>query len=161
MSSFLATANPPAHGTEPAVANDGFFPAVDCETLRTDIRLDGTVTTARLKLAVVDAMLAVNGELQQWRTAQEQAGHATLAAVPAPTLAGESAKVHQYRKAIYAHVGASLAEAYRDMDTLPQGAGKEARVMSTIETRVDAFHQQLRWAIADMQGKSRVIAELL
>lgn len=161
MSSFLATANPPAHGTEPAVANDGFFPAVDCETLRTDIRLDGTVTTARLKLAVVDAMLAVNGELQQWRTAQEQTGHATLAAVPAPTLAGESAKVHQYRKAIYAHVGASLAEAYRDMDTLPQGAGKEARVMGAIETRVDAFNQQLRWAVADLQGTSRVIAELL
>lgn len=159
--SFLATANPPAHGTEPAVANDGFFPAVDCEALRTDIRLDGTVTAARLKLAVVDAMLAVNGELQQWRVTQEQAGHAALANVPSASLAGESAKVHQYRKAIYAHVGASLAEAYRDMDTLPQGAGKEARVMSGLETRVDGFHQQLRWAIADLQGKSRVIAELL
>ena len=49
--SFLATANPPAQGTEQAVTNDGFFPAVDCEALRTDIRLDGTVTAARLKLA--------------------------------------------------------------------------------------------------------------
>ena len=159
--SFLATANPPAHGTEPAVANDGFFPEVDCEALRVDVRLDGTVTPARLKLAVVSAMLAVNGELQQWRAAQELAGHTTLAEVPAASLAGESTKVHQYRKAIYAHVGAALAEAYRDMDTLPQGAGKEARVMGAIETRVDSYHQQLRWAIADLQGTSRVIAELL
>lgn len=159
--SFLATANPPAQGTEPTVANDGFFPDVDCEALRTDIRLDGTVTAARLKLAVVDAMLAVNSELQQWRTEQVQAGHATLADVLAPSLAGESAKVHQYRKAIYAHVGASLAEAYRDMDTLPQGTGKEPRVMAALEIRVDTFHQQLRWAVADLQGKSRVIAELL
>ena len=159
--SFLATANPPARGAEPEVANDGFFPAVDCEALRTDIRLDGTVTAARLKLAVVDAMMAINGELQQWRIAQEQAGHATLADVPAAAIAGDSVKVHQYRKAIYAHVGAALAEAYRDLDTLPQGAGKESRVMGALETRVDAFHQQLRWAIADMQDKSRVIAELL
>ena len=161
MSSFLATANPPAHSTEPAVANDGFFPAVDCEALRTDVRLDGTVTAARLKLAVVDAMLAVNAELQPWRTAQQLAGHTTLADVPAPSLAGESAKVHQYRKAIYAHVGAALAEAYRDMDTLPQGAGKEPRVMGALATRVDSYHQQLRWAIADLCGTSRVIAELL
>ena len=159
--SFLATANPPVHGAEPVVGNDEFFPTIDCEALRNDIRMDGTVTAARLKLAVVDAMLAINTELQPWRTEQEKAGHATLADVPAPRLGGESAKVHQYRKAIYAHVGASLAEAYRDMDTLPQGAGKEPRVMAALEIRVDTFHQQLRWAVADLQGKSRVIAELL
>ena len=159
--SFITTANPPVQGAEPAVANDGFFPAVDCEALRTDIRLDGTVTAARLKLAVVDAMLAINTELQQWRIEQEHAGHATLGDVPSPMLGGESAKAHQYRKAIYAHVGAAVAEAYRDMDTLPQGAGKEHRVMSALETRVDSFNQQLRWTLADLQGKSRVIAELL
>lgn len=159
--SFVATANPPIHGAEPMVGNDGFFPAVDCEALRNDIRLDGTVTAARLRLAVVDAMLAINTELQQWRIEQEHAGHATLGDVPSPMLGGESAKAHQYRKAIYAHVGAAVAEAYRDLDTLPQGAGKEHRVMSALETRVDSFHQQLRWTLADLQGKSRVIAELL
>lgn len=159
--SFVATANPPAHSAEPAVGNDGFWPEVDCEVMRTDIRLDGTVTPARLKLAVVDAMLSVNDELQPWSDAQMQAGYTELGDVPAKKVGGVSVKVHQYRKAIYAHVGAALAESYRDMDTLPQGAGKEARVMSALETRVGGFHQQLRWAIADLQGKSRVIAELL
>ena len=47
------------------------------------------------------------------------------------------------------------------MDTLPQGTGKEPRVMAALEIRVDTFHQQLRWAVADLPGKSRVIAELL
>ena len=56
---------------------------------------------------------------------------------------------------------AQLAEAYRDMDTLPQGAGKEPRVLSALEVRVDGFNQQLRWAIADLQDKPRTIVELL
>lgn len=159
--SFITTANPPAHGAEHAVANDGFFPDIDCEQLRKDIRLDGTATPPRLQRAVVDAMWAVNAELREWRAAHLQAGRATLADVPAETIGGESVKVGQYRQAIYAHVQAQLAEAYRDTDTTPQGAGKEARVLSALEIRVDGFNQRLRWAIADIKDASRVIAELL
>lgn len=159
--SFIATANPPAASTEPAVTNDGFFPAIDCEQLRKDIRLDGTVTPARLQLAVMDAMWAVNAELREWRAAHVQAGRGTLGEVPAESIGGESVKVRQYRQAIYAHVQAQLAEAYRDMDTTPQGAGKEARVLSALEIRTDGFNQRLRWAIADLKDTSRVIAELM
>ncbi len=159
--SFVATANPPAHGAEPAVANDGFWPDIDCEKLRADIRLDGTVTPHRLHKALLAAMWSVNGELRDWKKLQTAAGHTTLQAVPADQLGGQSVKVEQYRAAIYAHVQAQLAEAYRDVSTLPQGAGKEPRVLAAIETRVDGFHQQLRWAIADLQDISRVIAALL
>ncbi len=159
--SFIATANPPAAGTEPVVANDGFWPDIGREQLRKDIRLDGTVTAERLHLAIEAAMWSINAELQAWQDEQLAAGHATLAAVPAKRLAGESVKARQYRRAIYSHVQAQLAEAYRDMDTLPQGAGKEPRVLSALEVRVDGFNQQLRWAIADLQDKPRVIAELL
>ena len=69
--------------------------------------------------------------------------------------------MRQYRQAIYAHVQAQLAEAYRDISTLPQGAGKDARVMTALDIRVDSFNQRLRWAIADLKDTSRVIAELL
>ena len=51
-SPFVATANPPAKGAEAPVDNDGWWPDVDCEQLRQDARLDGTVTPARLLLAV-------------------------------------------------------------------------------------------------------------
>lgn len=159
--SFIATANPPARGAEATVANDGFWPDVDREQLRKDIRLDGTATPERLQLAVLAAMWAVNAELQAWKQEQIASGYATLADVPAPSAGGTSVKVQQYMRAIYSHVQASLAEAYRDMDTLPQGAGKEPRVLAALEVRVDGFHQQLRWAIADLQERSRVIAELL
>ncbi|MDP3229389.1 MAG: head completion/stabilization protein [Acidovorax sp.] len=159
--SFIATANPPARGAEPAVGNDGFWPNIDREKLRADIRLDGTVTAERLHKALLAAMWSVNGELREWKKLQTDEGHATLQAVPADQLDGQSVKVQQYRAAIYAHVQVQLAEAYRDIDTLPQGAGKEPRVMAAIEIRVDGFNQQLRWAIADLQDTSRVIAELL
>ena len=159
--SFIATANPPAHGTEPVVANDGFWPDIDREQLRKDIRLDGTATIERLHLAVEAAMWAVNDELREWQGEQLQAGFGTLAAVPAHQINGESVKTRQYLRAIYSHVQAQLAEAYRDMDTLPSGAAKEQRVLSALETRVDGYHQQLRWALADLRGVPRTIVELL
>lgn len=159
--SFIATANPPDAALEPPIANDGFWPDIDRAALRQAIRLDGTVTAERLRPAILDAMAAVNAELQAWAEAQQEQGHATLAEVPAKTLDGESVKLRHYRRAVYSHVQAQLAEGYRDADTLPQGTGKEPRVLAALETRVDGFLQQLRWAIADLQGGSRVIAELL
>lgn len=159
--SFIATANPPAHNAEPEVANDGFFPAIECERLRKELRLDGTVTPERLRLAVTDAIIATNAELAAWRAAQIDAGHATLADVPAYNLGAESHKLHLYRKAIYSHVQAQLAEGYRDMSTLPEGANKADRVYAATEVRTDGYLQQLRWAIADLQGTPRVIADLL
>jgi hypothetical protein len=141
--------------------NDGFWPDIDREQLRSDIRLDGTVTPARLHLAIQAAMWSINAELQAWQDTQQAAGHTTLAQVPAKQLAGQSIKALQYRRAIYSHVQAQLAEAYRDMDTLPSGIGKEQRVLSALETRVDGLHQQLRWAIADLLGQPRTTAALL
>ena len=163
--SFIATTNPPVKGTEGVVFNDGFFPDVDCERLRADARIETTVTPPRLTEAIEAAMWAINNELATWQALQLASGFATLADVPASVLGkdgdAESVKVKQYRNAIKWHVMAETAEASRDMSTLPQGAGKESRVMSGIETRVDGFHQKLRWAVADLQGRSRVIAELI
>lgn len=159
--SFIATANPPISSAEAAIANEPFWPDIDCEQLRKEIRLDGTVTTERLQVAVLAAMWAVNAELSEWKARQLDAGRATLADVPAPSHAGQTVKQHQYRRAIYFHVQAQLAEAYRDMDTLPQGSGKEARVHAAIEIRIDGYNQQLRWAIADLQDGPRTIAQLL
>ncbi len=159
--SFIATANPPAHGVEPPVANDGFWPDIDRVKLRTDIRLDGTVTPARLLDAIEAAMWAVNAELQAWQDTQVGAGYQTLLDVPARQLGGASVKQRQYMRAIKFSVQAQLAEAYRDLDTLPQGAGKEPRVLAALETRVDGFNEQLRRAIADVQDKPATIVELL
>ncbi len=160
-SPFVATANPPAKGAEAPVANDGWWPDVDCEQLRQDARLDGTVTPPRLLLAVEEAMLSVNAELAEWKAEQIALGFTNLEEVPAPKLGGKSVKLKHYRRAIQAHVQSQLATAYRDIDTLPDGAGKESRVRSALEIRQDALDTRTRHAIADLQGTPRVIAALL
>ena len=160
-SPFVAVTNPPIKGAEASVANDGWWPDVNCEKLREDARLDGTVTPARLLLAVEDAMLSVNRELADWQAAQLELGYASLADVPATQLGGHSVKLKHYLRAIQSHVQSQLASAYRDIDTLPDGAGKESRVRSALEIRQDSLDTRTRHAIADLQGLPRVIAELL
>jgi len=62
--SFIATP-PPQHTwaePEPAheIPNDGFFPSVDPVDVRNTIRINGTVTEARLIESVHDAIATVN-----------------------------------------------------------------------------------------------------
>ena len=158
---FVVTANPPTATAESPVINDGWWPDIDLQQLRADCRLDNTVTAPRLRRAVVDAVAGINDELTAWQSAQWAAGHATLSAVPAPQIDGKSVKLAQYLRAVGAAVQADLAEAYRDMSTLPEGANKEGRVLAALDVRQDAFRRQLRWALADLQGRRRVIAELM
>lgn len=158
--SFVAV-NPPPVTPEAAVKNDGWFPDIDLKSMREDMRLDGTVTAPRLRRSVINAVASVNAELADWQAMQRSAGYGDLAGVPSQAIDGKSLKVMRYMRAVAAYVQADLAEAYRDLDTLPDGAGKEARVYSKLEIRVDEFRRELRWAIADLKGQRRVIVELI
>jgi hypothetical protein len=161
MNGFVVTANPPAAAVEPVVSNDGWFPDMDPAKVRDACRLDGTVTTARLRPALVDAMLSVNAELQDFKAAQTEAGHATLADVPAPMVDGQSAKLQQYLRAVHYCLMADMAEAYRNMATLPDSSGKAGHVLERLVVEVDEHRRKQRWAIADLKGTRRCIVELL
>lgn len=67
---FIATA--PTAPDEGEITNSPFWPAISLPDLRETVRLDGTVTTARLKHAVIDAITSVNRDLAQWRSARER-----------------------------------------------------------------------------------------
>ena len=159
--SFIAIVNPPTAAQEPVVQNDGWFPNIDPADLRATARLDGTVTPARLRHALIAAMASVNAELGIWQSGQAFIGHATLADVPAPAIGGESVKVQHYRRAVYAAVQADLAEAYREIDVTPQSAGKAARVTDKIDLKVDEHRRNLRWAISDILGLRRTTVDLI
>ena len=77
---FIATA--PAAPEEGEINSSAFWPAISLSDLRETARLDGTVTTARLTHAVIDAITSVNRDLADWRTARQAEGHTTLADVP-------------------------------------------------------------------------------
>jgi len=84
-------ANAPTSPAEGEIDSIPFWPAISLPDLRDTVRLDGTVTTARLKHAVIDAITSVNRDLADWRRAREAEGVATLAAVPGEVINGESA----------------------------------------------------------------------
>jgi len=68
--------------------------------LRATLRIDASVTPARLETAVIAAAINLNNELSEWRTAQQAAGYSTLADVPGDRIKDVSVKVHLYRRAI-------------------------------------------------------------
>jgi len=158
---FVATANPPDSGKEQPVQNDGWFPDMDPAQVRAACRLDGTVTTDRLIPALQAAMLSVNSEARGWQAAQRAAGHEKLADIPAPALGGQSALLLHYQRAVHACLQADLMEAYRNLSTLPDGSGKEQRVLEAVVVQIDEQRRKQRWAISDLLGIPRSTVELI
>ncbi|MGK4474139.1 head completion/stabilization protein [Aeromonas molluscorum] len=142
---------------EGVIANSPFWPAISLPDLRETVRLDGTVTTARLKHAVVDAITSVNRDLADWRRAREAEGVATLAGVPSEVIDSESLHLHSYRRAVYAMTRASLLERYTDYSATGDGVkGADAKVISS-----DDLYRDARFAIRDILGTTHNTVELI
>lgn len=152
---FIANATTsPAEGE---IDSSPFWPAISLPDLRDTVRLDGTVTTARLKHAVIDAITSVNRDLAQWRTARQAEGHATLADVPGELINNESAHLHSYRRAVYAMTRANLLERYTDYSATGDGVkGADAKVVSS-----DDLYRDARFAIRDILGTTHITVELI
>lgn len=152
---FIANATTsPAEGE---IDSTPFWPAISLPDLRDTVRLDGTVTTARLKHAVIDAITSVNRDLADWRRAREAEGVTTLAAVPGEVINGESAYLHSYRRAIYAMTRANLLERYTDYSATGDGVkGADAKIISS-----DDLYRDARFAIRDILGTTHITVALI
>lgn len=155
--SFNAIA--PSTTTTPSasiVTNDGFFPDINMDTLRDTMRMDGTVTAARLRDATIAAVIEVNSELQAWRAGKIAAGVTELAQLQ-PRIGGVAVAVSQYMAAVYRTAKADLTERYRDFDTTKTGEDKADQLDCTIGDD----RRAARWAIRDLLGKPRSTIELI
>ncbi|MBC3346563.1 head completion/stabilization protein [Pseudomonas sp. SWRI196] len=154
MSGFIATGSI----DEPfVITNDGFWPDIDVVHLRDSIRLDGSITDARIEVVTVNALIQVNGELASVKLKHTANGYDTLAAVPASNIKGESHFVHLYRRSIYCSVGAELAERYRSYDSSVEG-NKNA---DELTPSVDEYRRDARFAIRDLLGVGHSTVELI
>ncbi|WCH27896.1 head completion/stabilization protein [Aeromonas salmonicida] len=152
---FIATA--PTAPDEGVIANSPFWPAISLPDLRETVRLDGTVTTARLTHSVVDAITSVNRDLADWRNARQAEGHSTLAAVPSEVINNESVHLHSYRRAVYAMTRANLLERYTDYSATSDGVkGADAKIISS-----DDLYRDARFAIRDILGTTHNTVELI
>lgn len=152
-----STPAPPAPGV---IENDGWFPDIALNEMRDAMRLDGTVTDARLVQAVVEAILHVNRELEMWQGQHAQAGIASLADVPATRINRESRLLAQYRRAVYSTAKADLIERYRDYDTTATSLS-DKKSMEWLDEAPGAQRRNAQWAIADMVGRTHLTVELI
>ncbi|WP_324698758.1 head completion/stabilization protein [Novosphingobium sp. RL4] len=143
--------------TEPPVTNDGFFPDIDPGAVRAAARIPGSITPARLRAAILGAIMTVAVDVRTYATAQIAAGHATLAAVPAPQLDGQSVQLLRYHRAVALYAKAELIERHRDFDTTGAGGSQAEELTPSIgELRRDAQH-----AVRDLTGRGRTVVDLL
>lgn len=139
------------------IEHDGWFPGIDLTRLRAEGRIRDTVTAARLLDAALSAMIWVGDQLAGWQGQQIEAGYASLAAVPAPAIMGESRKVILYRQAVTGWAKALVVERYRDTDTTGAGDRRVDEIeMTPGELRRDAIH-----AVRAMLGQTRTAVELI
>lgn len=156
-------ARPPASAINPSpveetdVINDGFFPNIDPAAVREAVRITESVTPARLRAAILGAIMTVEIDLRAFAAASIAAGHTSLDAVPAPQLDGRSVQMIRYERAIALYAKAELIDRYRDFDTTAAGGSQADELTPTIvELRRDAMH-----AIRDILGTTRTVVDLI
>ena len=158
MSGFVATAPAqPADSPADSIANDGWFPDVSMAASRNAMRLDGTITDPRLRAALVSAMADTNRQLRTFRAERAGAGHSSLAAVGAgDQLDGQPRLVLLYLRAVMCAAKADLIERYRDFDA----DGGNTRLQDNAPL-IDEQRRNAQWAVRDILGQTRVVAELV
>ncbi len=158
MSGFIAGGLVPSNSAPSSHINsDPFWPSIDLDSLRETLRIDSSVTPARLETAVVAAIISVNRDLAKWRATNLAAGFTTLADVPGTEVLGKSERLHLYVRAVECAAGAEVCERYRGYDSTASGSKNADEDMPTI----DDYRRDQRWAIRDFLGKSRTTVELL
>lgn len=152
--SFVATGSTTA---EDPIQNNGFWPDIEPANFREAQRVDGAVTTARVRNALLAAVIDANHRLREWQRLQEEAGHAAAADVPGPSWQPAGTIVALYRRAVYALAKANLIERYRDYDSTGAG-GDRAEDLSVA---IADYRRDAAWAIADIRGRTRTTVELI
>ncbi len=142
---------------ETIVTNDGFFPDIDPAVVRAEQRIPTSTTPARLRAAIIGAMLTCGIDLVDFRADAIAAGSASLADMPGPQLDGQSVKVILYHRAVALYAKAELIERQRDYDTTGAG-GAQA---DELETSLDQLHRDAQHAMRDLQGRSRTTVDLI
>ncbi|CAI0901013.1 head completion/stabilization protein [Serratia ficaria] len=161
MSIVIHTPRPdapaPRPEDEPIVKNIFFFPDIRPAEVRDVMRIEGTITAPRLRLAIKSAMAEVNAELFTFRRDQMADGYQRLEDVPGDKIDGESVRVSEYRNAVSAMTMATLSEQYRSLDTTTTG-GRKADV---IEASIGELWRNARNAINNVAERSHCIIGLL
>lgn len=155
---FQALPPAPASPNGEVIAGDDFWPGIDANELRDELRIGAVVTHARLVAAIEGGMIAIDRELEAWRAARELEGKASLEEIePDRKLAGQHRLSLLYKRAVRFAAAAELAELHRDISATQDGhARADGEIMTAHEYRRLAI-----LAVRDVLGAARVAVELI
>ncbi|MCL2656152.1 MAG: head completion/stabilization protein [Betaproteobacteria bacterium] len=156
---FIAAQPAPDPAAEAAIRNAAFWPDIDPADCREHLRIDGTVTAARLRGALIEAIAHVNDQLNAWRREQMNAGHAALDQVPADNIDGRSALCVRYVRAVYCTAAAQITERLRHFDAT--GKAATLHTQERIDATAEDYRREAQWALRDIRGQHRALIDLV
>ncbi|MBY5969924.1 head completion/stabilization protein [Halomonas denitrificans] len=155
--SLIAYNVPTSETPAESIENNGFWPSLDPQDYRSAERVDGSITDARVAMALRVAMADINRQLADWQQDRQASGSSTITDVEAPGWMPPDSYALLYRRAIYATATASLMERYRDHSATGEGDERgEAKDLAADDYRRDA-----RWAVSEILGKAHTTVELI
>jgi hypothetical protein len=147
----------PVTQPETVIQNRPWFPDISPEKIREAQRIDTTISPARLRGVLIDAMTHVNDQLRLYRIEQSAAGVGSLSDVEADVIDVVSVKVSLYQRAVGCLAKASLLERYRDFDT----SGRAVKEAEQLDQPISDLRRDAQWAISDLVGRPRTTCELI
>ena len=138
--------------SEVIIESDPFYPSIDLDQIREIVRLDGVVTNARLKQAIIEEVLDINRLLISLQTKVIQ-----LSDLSKTKIDGLPDTDYLYLSAVANGVAAKINENYRTYDSSNSGAKKAEHAEST----VDDYRRNRQWAIQQLLGQNHTVVELI
>lgn len=139
------------------ITNMSFFPNIKIKKVREAQRIDGTVTTERLKNAIISAIITVNNDLTQWRLIQQAQGINSVDELTEELIDGKSKYLHLYKHAVYCWANALINDRYLNYDA----TAKAVKQIEPEQQSAGDLYRDARYAIRDILGKSRSTMELV
>lgn len=137
------------------VTTPPFMPDLSVKEFGDAMKLDGTVTPARMAYALKDASISVCRELTPF--ALEILSQGLFETLDEYDIENGSQHTFSFKKAVYNTAKAQLTEHYRDYDTGRDASARSKELTPTI----DSCYRNARNAIADITGKPHSTIELV
>jgi len=134
---------------EAKIANDGFFTDLSIAEFATGYGLPAEMANEIIEQYLLSAMDRINTALESFKKESDANGFNKLEDVVSSNLGGISAKVIQYKQAVYSAAKADLLRADISMDRKPNAENKAG----TGEELMNHYERQSTRAIANIQGQ--------
>ncbi|AVY99403.1 head completion protein [Lelliottia sp. WB101] len=108
------------------LTNDGFWPDLELEDFQRARSIPPDISHHTVSQAMLTAVGEINESLEAFAASKQRAGYQTAAAVPGPSMKGESVLLARYKKAVYARAKADLMGEFAAISRREENTNQDA-----------------------------------